>query len=88
MRSIAFGASAAKRAATRRSTNPAPALTVSAACSEGESSSPTAAAMPPCAQADEVNSPSDRYETSATVSGRNSKAVSMPAKPPPTTTAS
>ena len=83
--SISPGAALAMRAATSGSERPAPAVSVSAAWRSGWSSAPSAAAMPPCAQAVAASSPRFTRATSVTGSGARRSAVASPATPPPTT---
>ena len=54
----------------------------------GVSPSPTAAAMPPCAQALEAPSPSGAAEMTVTGRGASFSAQNRPARPPPTMTTS
>src|SRR4029450_2478570 len=68
--------------------SPRPAARVSAACSSGESSSPTAAATPPWARklVDESSGPFESRTTSASTAAQT--AANNPATPPPTMTRS
>src|SRR5438270_1677298 len=70
------------------STMPPPTATVSAACASGVSPSATAAAMPPCAHADDAPSPSGAAEINVTGRGASLSAQNNPASPPPTMTTS
>jgi hypothetical protein len=62
-------------AATSGSTVPAPAATVSAAWASGLSVAPIAAAMPPCAQAEDAPSPRVSGEIISTGRGASSSAA-------------
>ena len=68
---MAAGAAAAMRLATAGSLRPSPAAKVSAACRAGRSSSPTAAAMPPWAQAEAA--PSDNGTLASRMTGRGAE---------------
>jgi hypothetical protein len=70
------------------STVPAPAARVSARCFSTESPGDIAAAMPPCAQAEDAPSPSGAAEISVTGRGASFSAQNSPARPPPTMTTS
>ena len=67
------------------STSPAPAAMVSAAWLSGLSPSPSAAAMPPCAQADEQPWLRGAPVSSSTLRGAAARAAVSPARPAPTT---
>src|SRR4051812_4094041 len=67
---------------------PAPAAIVSARCFSMESPGATAAAMPPCAHADDAPSPIGAAEITVTGRGASFRAQNSPAKPPPTMTTS
>ena len=82
------GPSRAMSSATLRSTSPAPAATVSATCASMLSPSPTAAAMPPCAHADDAPSPMGAAVITVTGRGASFNAQKSPASPPPTMTTS
>src|SRR6202000_434190 len=82
------GASRASASATPSSTMPPPTAVVSAACDSGLSPSPTAAAMPPCAQALEAPWPSGAAQIRVTGRGASFSAQNSPAMPPPTMTTS
>ena len=71
----------------RASLMPAPARCVSMAWSEGESSAPIAAAMPPCAQSVAAPLPKRRLHNTVTGIGASLSAAIKPAMPAPTTTA-
>src|SRR6516164_3985386 len=77
------GASRAIAYATASSTMPAPAATVSATCFSTESPGAIAAAMPPCAQAEEAPSPIGAAASTVTGRGARRSAVNSPARPPP-----
>ena len=97
-RSLSKGTPKLKRSRTRSpasrampsviasSTMPPPAASVSAVCFSGVSPSAIAAAMPPCAQAEDA--PSPRGDVANTVTGRglSLSAQNRPARPPPTMT--
>ena len=83
---ITSGPASTMRRAAAGSHRPAPAARVSASCSSVSSSSPTAAAIPPCAQALEDNAPSGPAVSRVTGCGARCSAVSMPARPAPTIT--
>ncbi len=74
------GAPPADRRARRRR------FSVSTAWSSGWSSSPMAAAMPPCAQAVAASRPRSALASSVTGTGARRSAVASPATPPPITT--
>src|SRR5215218_191582 len=63
---------------------PPPTAIVSAACASGVSPSAIAAAMPPCAHADDAPCPSGAAEISVTGRGASLSAQNNPARPPPT----
>ncbi len=63
---------------------PAPAISVSLACSSGLSLGSTAAATPPCAQAEDEPSPKGAATSRVTGSGASFSAQKSPASPPPT----
>ena len=81
-------ASRAISSAMRTSTMPAPAAMVSATWASGVSPSPSAAAMPPCAQAEDAPSPIGAAVTMVTGRGASFSAQNRPASPPPTMTTS
>src|SRR3954447_22536711 len=62
---------------------PPPTAIVSAACASGLSPSATAAAMPPCAHADEAPCPSGAADINVTGRGASLSAQNSPASPPP-----
>ena len=81
--STAAGAAWTIRLAISPSQRPAPAAMVSATCRAGSSSSPIAAASPPCAHRLEASAPSGAFDNSTTGSGARCSAVISPAAPPP-----
>src|SRR6266496_3126473 len=62
---------------------PAPAAIVSATCFSTESPGAMAAAMPPCAQAEEAPSPIGAAASTVTGRGARRRAANRPASPPP-----
>src|SRR5580765_3131204 len=82
------GASLTSKRAMPSSTIPAPALMVSARCLSMESPGATAAAIPPCAQAEEAPCPIGAAAITVTGRGASFSAQNSPAKPPPTMTTS
>src|SRR6218665_1699143 len=63
---------------------PAPAISVSTAWAWLLSPAPTAAATPPCAQAEDAPKPSGLGDNTVTGRGASLRAVNRPARPAPT----
>src|SRR5665213_2728988 len=78
------GASETRMRAIFSSTMPAPAAMVSARCFSTVSPGAIAAAMPPCAQADEAPCPIGAAVSTVTGRGARRSAQNKPARPPPT----
>ena len=76
-------ASEAMRRTIAASQSPAPATSVSATWLSIESPSPIAAAMPPCAQAEDAPCPSGTGVSTVQGKGASFSAVKSPARPPP-----
>src|SRR6185312_12784970 len=78
-----LGPSAVRLAAAASSTRPATALTVSTAWASGLSEADKAAAMPPCAQADEQAAPRATGARTSAFAGAAARAADRPARPAP-----